>query len=108
LEFKKAVVTNQGKGLLAKLLTGNKTMSFTKIVTSTKVYFDSQLEALTTLLDAKQTTAASAYKIDNSTVSIVGTFENEGLTEGYYINTVGLYAQDPDIGATLTCPHYQH
>ena len=101
MEFKKAVVTNQGKGLLAKLLTGNKTMSFTKIVTSTKVYFDSQLEALTTLLDAKQTTAASAYKIDNSTVSIVGTFENEGLTEGYYINTVGLYAQDPDIGEIL-------
>jgi len=100
LEFKQAVVTQQGRQLMAKLLAGKST-KFTKIAVSSTVYQDGQLEGLTVLTNIKQEASAQAYGNNTATVSVVGAIENTGLTVGYYINTVGLYASDPDKGEIL-------
>lgn len=100
MEFKQAVVTQNGRALMAKLLAGKSTQ-FTKIKVSSTVYQDGQLANLTSLTNIKQETSAQAYGNNTATVSVVGAIENTGLTAGYYINTVGLYAQDPDKGEIL-------
>lgn len=101
MEFNKSVVTNQGRELMAKLLSKKATTEFTQVVISSTEYQDSQLEELTVLSNIKQTSKAQAYSNNKTTVSATAAINNEGITEGYYINTVGLYATDPDKGEIL-------
>jgi hypothetical protein len=101
LEFNKSVVTNQGRELMAKLLSKKATTEFTQVAISSTEYQDSQLEELTVLSNIKQTSKAQAYSNNKTTVSATAAINNEGITEGYYINTVGLYATDPDKGEIL-------
>ncbi len=101
MEFNKSVVTNQGRELMAKLLSKKATTEFTQVAISSTEYQDSQLEELTVLSNIKQTSKAQAYSNNKTTVSATAAINNEGLTEGYYINTVGLYATDPDKGEIL-------
>lgn len=100
MEFKQAVVTQNGRALMAKLLAGKSTQ-FTKIKVSSTIYPDAQLANLTALTNIKQETSAQAYGNNTATVSVVGSIENTRLATGYYINTVGLYAVDPDKGEIL-------
>lgn len=100
MEFKQAVVTQNGRALMAKLLAGKSTQ-FTKIKVSSTIYPDAQLANLTALTNIKQEAPAQAYGNNTATVSVVGAIENTGLATGYYINTVGLYAVDPDKGEIL-------
>lgn len=101
MEFNKSVVTNQGRELMAKLLSKKATTEFTQVAISSTEYQDSQLEELTVLSNIKQTSKAQAYSNNKTTVSATAAINNEGITEGYYINTVGLYATDPDKGEIL-------
>lgn len=101
MEFNKSVVTNQGRELMAKLLSKKATTEFTQVAISSTEYQDNQLEELTVLSNIKQTSKAQAYSNNKTTVSATAAINNEGLTEGYYINTVGLYATDPDKGEIL-------
>lgn len=100
MEFKQSVITNRGRELMAKLLTGKKT-KFTKIRVSSTVYTEAQVASLTSLSNIKQETSAQAYGNNNATVFVVGAIENTNLAVGYDINTVGLYAEDPDLGEIL-------
>lgn len=100
LEFKQAVVTKQGRELMAKLLAGKQT-TFTKIKVSSTIYPDAQLANLTALTNIEQEAIAQAYGNNTATISVVGAIENTDLQTGYYINTVGLYAMDPDKGEIL-------
>lgn len=100
MEFKQAVITRQGRELMAKLMSG-KQMSFTKVRVSSTVYPDGQLENLTALTNVKQETDVQAHSNNGSTVSVVAAVNNEGLVSGYDVNTVGLYALDPDKGEIL-------
>lgn len=100
MEFKQAVVTQNGRALMAKLLAGKSTQ-FTKIKVSSTIYPDAQLANLTALTNIKQEAIAQAYGNNTATISVVGAIENTDLQTGYYINTVGLYAMDPDKGEIL-------
>lgn len=100
MEFKQAVITRQGRELMAKLMSG-KQMSFTKVRVSSTIYPDGQLENLTALTNVKQETDVQAHSNNGSTVSVVAVVNNEGLAAGYDVNTVGLYAVDPDKGEIL-------
>lgn len=101
MEFKQAVITKQGRELMAKLLAGGTTTQFTKIVVSSTVYSDAQLENLTALTNIKMTAPAQAYGNNTATVAVTAAIENTGLTAGFYVNTVGLYAVDPQKGEIL-------
>lgn len=100
MEFKQAVITEDGRTLMRKLLSGSKT-KFTKLRISSTVYADAQLEKLTALTNVKKEAAVRAYENNPATIVAVGLVDNAGVTVGFDINTVGLYAEDPDKGEIL-------
>lgn len=101
-EFKRVVITRNGQTLMAKLMSGTGTVEFTKIGVSSTTYTDTQLEALTSLSGVKQTAPiTNIARNNNASVTVEGAISNEELTVGYYMQTIGLYAKDPDAGEIL-------
>ena len=101
-EFKRVVITRNGQTLMAKLMSGTGTVEFTKIGVSSTTYTDAQLEALTSLSGVKQTAPiTNVARNNNVSVTVEGAISNEELTVGYYMQTIGLYAKDPDLGEIL-------
>lgn len=101
-EFKKLVITNKGQELMSKLIAGSTNIEFTKMSTSTNIYTDAQILALTSLANVKQTVEISKItRINKVSVQIESAIENAKLTVGYNINSIGLYAKDPDENEIL-------
>lgn len=101
-EFSKLVITGKGQALLAKMLEGSGTVEFTRISTSSFTYADNQLEGLDSLSSVEQTSLVSKITRTNEVaVKVEAAFTNTGLTKGYYIKALGLYATDPDEGEIL-------
>ena len=101
-EFKRVVITRNGQALMAKLMSGTGTVEFTKIGVSSTTYTDTQLETLTSLTGVKQTAPITNISRNNNvSVTVEGAISNEELTVGYYMQTIGLYAKDPDVGEIL-------
>ena len=91
------VITNLGKELMTSLVAESTTASFTKIVTSSHTYEKAELEDLTSIEEVKQEILISKVERKDATmIEILAGITNEELTEGYYINTLGLYAKDGD------------
>ncbi len=100
--FQSTVITERGHALMAKIATGSTKMSFTKIRISDSSPSDSSLPTLTALSSIKQTVDISSITvINNATVKVSGAISNAGLGTGYFVRTIGLYAQDPDLGEIL-------
>ena len=101
-EFKKVVITKDGQALMAKLMSGAGTAEFTKIAVSSTTYSDSQLENLTSLAGIKQEAEISKVTRNNNvSVQVEGAISNIDVTVGYYMQTLGLYARDPQKGEIL-------
>ena len=101
-EFSRLVITNKGQALLAKMMTGEGNVEFTKISTSDMEYTLEQLEALTEFSGVKQTVSVSKVTRTNGVaVTIEAIFDNLELTQGYHMRALGLYAIDPDDGEIL-------
>ena len=101
-EFNKLTITNKGQVLMAKLIAGKTTVEFTKVSSSTNVYTETQILALTSLANIKQTVKISKItRTNNVAVQIEAAMENSNLTSGYNMNSIGLYAKDPDEGEIL-------
>lgn len=89
------VITNKGRELIAKLIEGTETINFTKIKTSIHTYHREELNNLVDLEEIKQESLVSSIeKTDNTIVEIIAMVNNDGLNQGYYIKTIGLYAED--------------
>ncbi|MCK9445027.1 MAG: phage tail protein [Tissierellaceae bacterium] len=100
--FKSTVITERGHNLMIKIASGTTKMRFTKIRISDSTPSDSSLPTLTELSSIKQTVDISSVKVVNSaTVKVSGVISNTDLAIGYYVRTIGLYAQDPDLGEIL-------
>ena len=102
-EFSKLVITKKGQALIAKMLEGTATnVEFTKIAASKAAYTVDELETLTALPDIMQEVDIS-YKArtNDVAVTIETAFSNHKLTVGYPMNTLGLFAVDPDEGTIL-------
>lgn len=96
------VVTNKGKELIAKLIQGSETINFTRIKTSIHDYSGDNLEDLTDIEEVKQESMISSVeKTDNTIVEVIAMINNSTLQEGYYIKTIGLYAQDSNSNEIL-------
>lgn len=96
------VVTNKGKELITKLIEGSETINFTRIKTSVHDYSSDNLEDLTDIEEVKQESMISSVeKTDNTTVEVIAMINNSTLQEGYYIKTIGLYAQDSNSNEIL-------
>lgn len=101
-EFSKLVITRKGQALLAKMIAGTENIVFTKISTSSNAYELEQLESLTSLSNVEQTSSISKVARTNEVaIKVEAAFTNTELTAGYYMNALGLYAVDPDVGEIL-------
>ena len=101
-EFSKLYLTTNGRALMAKVVSGRTTLTFTKVSIGSKVYAESALENLVALEQVKQTNNVSKVTITNQTsVKVETAFTNANLTAGYYLRSLGLYAVDPDVGEIL-------
>lgn len=102
MELASFIITNKGQALMAKLMQGTGTCDFTNIRLSSQVYSDAQIPALTSLANVKQTAPVTKKTVINSTsIQIEGAVDNTKLATGYNIQTIGIYATDPDDGEIL-------
>ena len=101
MEFNQSILTQKGRTLMAKAISGRANIVFTKMQSSSTQYQMTQLEMLTSLSNVKQRADVVAEKNNGVTVKVKGTFDNYNLNSGYDFRTVGLYANDPDEGEIL-------
>lgn len=91
------VITNKGRELMAELIAGTSTGTFTRVCTSACGCSGMELEELTGLPDIKQEAAVSKVsRIDTAQVEVLAAINNSALEEGYYVRGIGLYASGPD------------
>lgn len=90
--YEKLIVTDAGRRLLEKVYLNNK-IEFTKMTTFEKVNYE----------EPNQDILVSSFSFDNSNkvLNVTACLTNRDLTDGYYLNSVGLYANDPDEGEIL-------
>lgn len=91
-QFKKLIVTKKGQEAINDSLTTSKYVTFTKICSSTKVYKEDVIPSLTELDDVKQTVEVTkTSKINDNTIQIESTINNDEIKEGYSLNSLGLF-----------------
>lgn len=91
------VITNKGRELMAEMIAGTSTGTFSRVCTSACDCSGMELEELTGLPDIKQEAAVSKVsRIDTAQVEVLAAINNSGLEEGYYVRGIGLYASGPD------------
>ena len=91
------VITNKGQELMAKMIAGTSTATFTKIATSDFDYSGENLEELIQMYSIRQEALVSGVTRTNLTlIEVLAAVENSTLTEGYHIRGLGLYAMDSD------------
>ncbi len=90
--FSKLVITDTGTRLLNRKLHAQEELVFTEMVMSERKY-DTALEGLTELEDIRQRTGIRKMEKDEKGVRIGSVFLNSDLEEGYFANTLGLYAR---------------
>lgn len=90
--YEKLIVTDAGRRLLEKVYLNNK-VEFTKMTTFEKVNYEEPIQDI----------LVSSFSFDNSNkvLNVTACLTNRDLTDGYYLNSVGLYANDPDEGEIL-------
>ena len=87
---------------MAKLMQGIARCDFTGIKLSSHVYTEDELLELTALDDVKQTAPITEKSVISTTaIKIRGAIDNRLIETGYYINTLGVFADDPDEGEIL-------
>lgn len=100
--FNPTIITDSGLSLIAKISSGSSQMRFTRICTSKSSYSVDEAQHLTELTTVEQETTIDKVEIINDTaVKVSAVITNKLLESGYYINAIGLYAEDPDLGEIL-------
>lgn len=106
-DFNNAIMTTEGAALLARTTAGTAKLKFTKLVTGSGTYTDSEktrgsLQARTSLKAQKQEFPFSTITMAPDTcVKLVALVSNAELSVGYYVNEVGIYAVD-ELDASAT------
>ena len=87
---------------MAKLVAEGAETAFTRVCTSSTDYSSSDLASLTAISGTEQENTEFSVARENDTeVAVSAIFSNTSLTDGYYLRTIGLYAEDPDDGEIL-------
>ena len=101
--FSRQITTSAGLALDTKIRAGLVNAEFTKVSLGNGSYTESEdLEDVTGLKQIRQSFGISSITIvEDNIVMLRVVVDNAGLTEGYYISEVGIYARDPDEGEIL-------
>ena len=89
-------LTNAGRNLLAKALTG-KTLTFTHAAVGNGDLGNRSISAMTGLVSQKLTLPVTAMKTSSvGTAEVTVEISNSELTTGFFLKEYGLFAKDPD------------
>lgn len=101
-DYNRSVITKKGIALMTKTLAGVP-CQFTRAASSeNRIGLDVDLTEIIQLDGVQQSVDLLSIKPINATaVRIEALFENASLEKGYYVEVIGLYAQDPDEGEIL-------
>lgn len=96
------LLTAKGRALQAKVEAGA-TMTITKLKIGDGIMSGGQtVDALTDLLAPKKNLGISALTpLESGVCKITSVVTNSGLTAGFYVRELGVFAQDPDLGEIL-------
>lgn len=94
--YKKAVITDAGRAMMARSISGETVMQFSRAVTSSYVYPpETDFKGYLSLEGIRQTVIPSNVQVVNDTlISVRSMFGNESISESYLIQNIGLYATD--------------
>lgn len=91
--YNQFVVTDAGRALLAKAVANKGAFTISSIKTSSHMYTQSAIAALTSLDDIRQSfPLASATTVDSTTIKLEFNVTNVGLSASYTLATLGVYA----------------
>jgi len=92
--FRDTTVTDNGRALIANALGNNKQITFTRMVTSSKVYSDTtDISKLISIDEIKQTVNLSRVSQEGTKVRLNAIFTNASVNSAYKIETIGLYGK---------------
>ena len=100
-KYKSIVVTDLGLALVAATHSGG-TIQFTSLKTGNGVYSGTEvLKSMKDLKSVRQTIGVTGLTREAAVVKVRSILTNEGVTEGYYVTEIGLYAMDPSINKEI-------
>lgn len=92
--FKDTTITDNGRALIANALGNNKQITFTRMVTSSKVYSDTtDISKLISIDEIRQTVNLSRVSQEGTKVRLNAIFTNASVNSAYKIETIGLYGK---------------
>ena len=96
------ILTNAGRTLLAKALTG-KTLLFTRAAVGDGDLGSRDPKTLTALSSYKRELPIQSMNVTGSigTAEVVLEMSNKGLTQGFFVKEYGLFARDPDTNTDI-------
>lgn len=102
-QFRKAVITQNGLALIQKTQMQNVRLEFTRIVTGSGEYTETEeLNGLSALKEPKQEFPFSSVSVvDQQTIKLAAAITNKDLQQAYYMREIGVMANDPDNGEIL-------
>ncbi len=89
--FSKLVITEDGKKLLNDAFTSGKKVEFTNASASEMSFQEETLHTLSALSEIKQTVPIHNITKDNDVIEMMVVFDNDALSAGYYLRTLGVY-----------------
>lgn len=96
------ILTTRGKNLQAKVDAGQTTLTFTKMKIGSGILPNGQsLESLTELITPKQNIPISGIAVNGNMTTLTAVITNAGVTAGYQVRELGVYATDPTLGEIL-------
>jgi hypothetical protein len=106
-DFRGTILTQKGRNLLAKAQTGT-TLTFTKIAIGDGLWpSNTDPTQLNDLVSPKLNLPIQEIKVvGDGTVRLRFVLTNTGLSQGFFMREIGIYAQDPDIGEILYAVAY--
>lgn len=100
-KYKSVVVTDLGLALVAAAHSGG-TIKFTTLKTGSGVYDGTEtLKSVSGLKSVRQSFGISGITREAAVVKVRSVVSNKGLTAGYYLTEIGLYALDPNTGKEI-------
>jgi hypothetical protein len=106
-DFRGTILTQRGKNLLAKAQTGT-TLTFTKIKIGDGLWpSNTDPTQLNDLVSPKlNLPIQSITVVGDEAVRLRFVLTNTGLSQGFFMREIGIYAQDPDLGEILYAVAY--
>lgn len=100
--MKSLIVTDSGNELIARVIAGETTISFTRIAVSDCDYSEIDVKQIKDLQQIKQTVPISKIsRLDKNMIEVLAAVENRQVEEPYFVYALGIYAKDSNKNEIL-------